>query len=250
MIRRRQITYEFSPQLGRDLHKRSEGSANTVQLAGPFTADWLREKIQARGCCVPPDCELVRLADLLNKINAAYKNSANLALSAEARYAVWALLYYFDTRRQACGLPPSQLETSTYTGAPVLDPTGVDPLIIERELELCDQFDGFVKAMFAHTYALDMDAGLLMRPYKTWRNFDHWIAHGFVLALAVEASNRGKIGFTNKGPIAWFTNEAIEVVTGKAPGAYNVGQHLKQPHGPKGKQRRLRLSNRDCHHPR
>jgi hypothetical protein len=238
MIRRRQGTVEFSPQLGRDLHKRSEGFANTVQFAGPFTADWLREKMLARGCCVPPDCELARLTAHLNNINAAYKNSANLALSAEARNAVLVLLHYFDTRRRVCGLPPSQLETSAYTGEPDLNPTGVDPLIIERELELCNQFDGFAKAMFAHTYALDMDAGRMMRPYKTWRDFDRWIAHGFVLALAVEASNRGKIGFTNKGPIAWLTNEVIGVITGKAPGWYNVGQHLKQPHGPRRKQRR------------
>jgi hypothetical protein len=224
---RRQITYKFSPQLRRDLHERSEGSANTVQHAGPFTTDWLREKMLARGCCVPPDCELARLTAHLNNINAAYKNSANLALSAEARYAVLVLLHYFDTRRQACGLPPSQLETSTYTGEPVLA-LGVDPLTIERELELCDQFDGFVKAMFAHTYALDMDAGRMMRPYETWRDFALWIAWAF--RMAMEASNPGKTGFTNKGPIAWLTNEAIEVITGEKPGVPLVGQHLKQPY--------------------
>jgi hypothetical protein len=178
---------------------------------GPFTVDWLREKVQARGYCVPPDCTLAKLAALLNRINARYKNSANLRLASNARRAVWVLLRYFDTRRQAC------------------KEAGVDPLIIERERELCEQFDGFEKAVFAHTYALDMDEGAVMRPYETWRDFDHWIAHGFVSALAVEASNRGKIGFTNKGPIAWLTSEAIGVITGKTPEAYNVGQHLKQP---------------------
>jgi hypothetical protein len=228
MIRRRQGTVEFSPQLGRDLHKRSEGFANTVQFAGPFTADWLREKMLARGCCVPPDCELARLTAHLNNINAAYKNSANLALSAEARNAVLVLLHYFDTRRRVCGLPPSQLETSAYTGEPDLNPTGVDPLIIERELELCNQFDGFAKAMFAHTYALDMDAGRMMRPYKTWRDFALWIAWAFKMAM--EASNPGRTGFTSEGPIAWLTNEAIRVITGKKPGVSLVGQHLKQPY--------------------
>jgi hypothetical protein len=68
----------------------------------------------------------------------------------------------------------------------------------------------------------------MMRPYKSWRSFDHHIAHGFNMALGT--SNRGrKIGFTNGGPIARLTAEVIRIITGETPKANDVGQHLKQP---------------------
>jgi hypothetical protein len=178
---------------------------------GPFTVDWLREKIQARGCCIPPDCKLARLAALLNRLYARYKNSANLMLASSARVALWVLARFFDERRQAC------------------EKAGIDPQIVESERRLCDQGDSLVEAMFTHTYALDMDEGAVMRPYETWRDFAIFpVAWAFKMAM--EVSNPGKTGFTSEGPIAWLTNEAIGVITGKKPGVPLVGQHLKQPY--------------------
>jgi hypothetical protein len=175
---------------------------DTAQRAGPLTVDWLREVIRSHASRydAPPDYELVRLAALLKGIDAAYKNGANLALAIEARYAVWVLMRFFDVGEQAH------------------EKTGIDPRIAN-----------LVREMEAHSRAVGMNAGGTMRPYKSWRNFDHFIAHGFEMAL--RAGNLGKkIGlFSNAGPIARLTAEAIGEITGKTPKAHDVGQHLKQP---------------------
>jgi hypothetical protein len=182
---------------------------DAVRPANPLTTDWLCERILACGCCVPPGSELAKLATLLSMINAAYENTTNLVLAADTRRALWVLMHFFDVRRQAC------------------EKAGVDPRIAKSERRLCDQFDSFMRAVVSHTYALDMDAGGLMRPYETWRDFALWIGHAFLLAL--KPSNKN-IGFSNTGPIAQLTTEAVEAITGEKLKVYNVGQHLKQPH--------------------
>jgi hypothetical protein len=180
------------------------------EVASSFTVDWVREAIRSHAgrLCPPPDRELAQVACLLNMIDGAYKNSANLARAIEARYAFWALMHYFERGRVR------------------------EKAVTEDELR--DQFDGLVKAMGVSISRLDPGIGGLMRPYKSWHDFDHWIAHVFKMAL--EVGNPGKkIGFTNMGPVARLTAAAIEVITGKAPGVYRVGQHLKQPHKKKAR---------------
>jgi hypothetical protein len=202
------------------LRKINEGDlVGTVKRTGPFTVDWLRENMLSRGYHVPPDYVLVNLTTLLNRINSAYQNSANQMLAADARYAVWILMQFFDERERAC------------------EKADIDPPTVENERKLRDRFASFLQALAAHTYALDMDAGGMMRPYQTWRDFARWVGCAFQSALTVKASNRRKIGFTNEGPIAWLTNETIGVITGKKPGVYLVGQHLKQPYRKKERNR-------------
>jgi hypothetical protein len=188
--------------------QRTMDPVSIVQRAGQFTVDWLREVIRflAGRYKVPSDYELARLAALLNGIDAAYKNSTNLALAIEARHAVWVLGRFFDV------------------GKPVYEEGEIAP-----SYETDPRIANLVREMEAHAHAMGMTAGGMMRPYESFRDFDHFIAHGFQMAL--RTSNPGKkIGlFTNTGPIARLTNEAIGAITGKKPGAYNVGQHLKQP---------------------
>jgi hypothetical protein len=174
---------------------------DTAQRASPLTVDWLREVIRSHAgrYDAPPDYELASLLALLSGIDAGYKNSTNLALAIEARYAVWVLIRFFDVGKQ------------------------------EHEREIDPRIANLAREMEAHARTLGRNAGGMMKPYKGWRNFDHFIAHGFEMAL--RAGNPGKkIGlFSNTGPIARLTAEAIGVITGKTPKAYDVGQHLKQP---------------------
>jgi hypothetical protein len=184
------------------LCKASEPSARAVQHGGPFSVYRLREAIQSHAgrYHVPPDAELVRLAALLNMIDATYKNSTNLMLAADARCALWVLMRFFDE------------------GKPAHEKVGIDPRITN-----------LVKEMEAHARAVGMNAGGMMPPYEGWRDFAHWVGHAFLLAM--KAGNPDKpIGFTNEGPIARLTAWAIEVIVGKMPKVYNVGQHLKQPY--------------------
>ena len=162
------ITHEWHP-----------GSTARAEPTGPFTADWLRKEIQSlrRRCCSPPDHELAQLATLFNTIAGLYRAKdvagANQAHAAEVHCALWVLMRFFAMRRQACEAP------------------GVDPRIVESELRLCEQFDKLKEAMQAHAWALGIDAGLHMWPYESFRDFAHWIALAFRLAL--EESNAGKI---------------------------------------------------------
>ena len=187
--------------------------------AGPFTDDWMLEALQAHAprLHVPQKRERAQVVTLLSMIDSAYHNRAGQMLAIDARYAIWILGHFFEKRGQAC------------------QEGGVDPQVVENELRMRAKFDGFVEAMNAHPRMLDMDAASGMLPYKSWRDFDHWIAYAFKLAL--EPCNREKLGFTTEGPIARLTNAAIEVITDKAPGVRNVGQHLKQPYQKRGRTR-------------
>jgi hypothetical protein len=171
------------------------------QIAGfaPFTVAGLREMIRSHAgrYCVPPDRELAKLAALLNMIDSAYKNSANLMLAADARYALWVLMRFFDAGQQEREI------------------TEIDPRIAR-----------LVNEMEAHARAVGMNAGGLMQPYKTWRGFALCIAHA--IKLAMEESNPG-IGISKEGPIARLTAEAIGQITGRTPRTGDVGQFLKQP---------------------
>jgi hypothetical protein len=195
----------------------SRAPADQREEVGPFTVDWLREKIRSRvrgGVHVPPD-KLAQLAMLLNTIDGDYKArgtaTANRRRAAEVHYAMWVLMRFFAERRQAC------------------KKAGVAPKVVKSELRLCDQFDNLKEAMAAHSWTLDMDTGLTRPPQgERGRDFAHWIALAFKLVL--EESGSRPLGFTNTGPIAWLTAEAIGAITGKPQEAYNIGQHLKQPH--------------------
>jgi hypothetical protein len=190
----------------------NETPVSTVQHAGPFMVDWLREAIRSHAgrYCAPLDRELVKLTTLLNMVDGAYKSSTNLRFAIEVRYALWVLMRFFDERGPACEKAGGEK-------------TELDPRIIN-----------LVNEIEAHARAIGMNAGGMMQPYESWRDFDLYIGHAFKMAL--EASNPGKkIGFTNTGPIARLTNEAIRAITGRAPGVYNVGQHLKQPYRKKEK---------------
>ena len=71
-----------------------------------------------------------------------------------------------------------------------------------------------------------------MWPYESFRDFAHWIALAFRLAL--EESNPGKIDL----PIAPLTAKVCEVITGEKLKASIVGQHLRQPYRKKRSQTR------------
>jgi hypothetical protein len=202
----KRIVYDWYP---------SRAPADQREGVGPFTVEWLREKIRfrVRGVDVPSD-KLAQLATLLNTMAADYRGrggaTANRRRAAEVRYATWVLMRFFAERRQAC------------------KKVGVAK-VVKSELRLCDQFDNLMEAMAAHSWTLDMDTGLTRPPQgERGRDFAHWIALAFKLVL--EESGSRPLGFTNTGPIAWLTAEAIGAITDKPQEAYNIGQHLKQPH--------------------
>jgi hypothetical protein len=217
------IAYEWdpwypTPEARREAERRGELPAPAKEVVGPFTADWLCKEILRRRCCSPPDHELAQLATLFNTIDGLYRArdvaGANQARAAGIHYALWVLMRFFAMRRQACEAP------------------GVDPRIVESELRLCDQFDKFKEVMQVHAWTLDMDAGLRMWPYESFRDFAHWIAGAFRLVL--EEHNPSKTNL----PIAPLTAKVCGQIVGKTLEASIVGQHLRHPYQKKRSQTR------------
>jgi hypothetical protein len=197
------------------------GPPPDARHAGPFTTDWLREKMQllANKYSPPPDHELAHIVSLLNMIDGVYKAretaTTNQARAAEVNYAFWILMRFFDARRRAC------------------ESAGIDRQIIENEQRLCDRFDGLKEMMAATPFELEMDAGLRTRPPKSWRNFAHWIARAFQWGLQDSNPERKPpIGFSDDGPVVRLTMEAFDVIAGgdlklRPKNRKVLGQHLR-----------------------
>jgi hypothetical protein len=189
---------------------------------GPFTVDKLRGiigRVAKRYQLFPEsDSELKALANLLNTYHRAHQARgvvrANQRRAAEVRYALHILASFFDERRQACEEP------------------GVDQQTRENERRLRHQFDSLVEMLAATPLALDMDVGVMAPPLaEGWRSYGvHLIAQAFRLIVEKANPDLEPLRYSNTGPVARFTTEVLEVITGEKLYVYTVGQHLRQPY--------------------
>jgi hypothetical protein len=183
---------------------------------GPFDGPMLRttlenENVLKRPQKKPSKAQLDELALHLNFIRATFqfaKNVGNDSKPAADRVkdAIQSLIGFFDKRRSAC-FPKN--------GA------GPGAAIVENEEQLRLQFDCFLRAMRAHNFQLDMDAGLLMAHLDSWRPLAEPIASAFCAAM------HQKFGRSNSGPVPRFVAAVIPFITDERPSVENVGKHLK-----------------------
>jgi hypothetical protein len=196
---------------------------DTVQpAAGPFTVAWLREKMDflENRYCLPPDHELAHIASLLNMIDGACKSegaaAVNRARAIEVQHAFGILMRFFEARRRAS------------------ESAGIDRQIVENERRLHGQFEILKKMMAATPFELEMDAGLQTPPFKSWRNFAHWIARAIQWALEDSNDKKYGFGFSDESPVVWLTNEALAAIAGddsrlRPKNLKVLAQHLRAP---------------------
>jgi len=179
-------------------------------MAAPFTAANLWEILDAvlRQPQAKPSKEAVkRLAATLNRIhnvfNFAKQIGNNSKVTADrVSEALEILEVFFEERKKAC--------------------CSVSTEIAESEQRLYDQFHDFVRAMEAHDFRLDMDAGLLMPEIDNWRDIVVVVAAAFKVAMYPQ-----KFGLSNDGPVPRFVAKVIPLMTNQSPSVFNVGKHLK-----------------------
>ena len=169
-------------------------------MAAPFTTADVRQilndvlKVPAK----PPNKEaLRRLVASLNRIRGVFNFATQTGKKSrvtadQVSDALAVLTAFFEERERQYG--------------------SVSTEIVESEQWLSRRFQTFVRAMEAHEFRLDMDAGLLMPEIKNWRHIAVAVAAAFKAAMHPQ-----KMGLSNDGPVARFVARVHAVDDGRKP---------------------------------